>query len=317
MTRRALAVAVVCLAAVNAFAAQANRTYVPGKFAVEIEGQFAGFATAVSGGFTSATVVDEPESPDYYFKKHVALPATYSDISIEFGTNMKPAFYDWVRSAIDRSITYHDGAIVALDSQYNIIRRLTFSSAQMVEVFVPRVDASARVPFAMTATVRPQNVYLTRGGGAYSVRNDPKTATSEGSFRLAIAGLTTNQVSVVEGLRVSIPAALPRDAYCISCPPLDLRISYPRLEVVLTESSANDFFTWHQRFVLEGINDDAAEKTGSLEILDSRNATVFRIAFAGLGIVDLMNEPGAAGTIARVRASMYVEKLSLTQTPAP
>ena len=315
MIRRCLAVVVMCMAAANASAAQTSRTYVPGRFAVEIEGQFVGFASGVSGGFASGIVVEEQESPDYYFKKHVTLPATYSDISIEFGTNMKPAFYDWVKSAIDRSITYHDGAIVALDSQFNVVRRLTFSSAQMVEVLLPRVDASVRAPFVMTATLRPNSTALTRGGGVYSVRDEPKAASSDGGFRLAIAGMTTSYVTVVEALRISIPPAMPRDAFCISCPALDLRISYPRLEVVLSEASANDFFTWHRRFVLEGISDDANEKTGSLEILDSRNATVFRIAFAGLGIVDLMNEQGTSGTIARVRASMYVEKLSLTQTP--
>lgn len=315
MMRRGMSVAMLLLLyAVSATAAQNSRSYTTGKFAMELDGQPVGFLRGVSGGFASAEVIEEPDSPDHYFKKHLALPATFSDIAIEFD-RMSTSFYQWIKDSIDRGLTRHSGSIIALDSTNKILRKMDFSSAQITEVVFSPLDAGSKSAYTMTAVIKADNIWVTLGGGTYTAIPNQKKLLSS-MFRLRVGALPTSRVSSIEALRIAIPPALPPNTVCRTCPSLELRISYPVLEVVLPEADAADWFTWHESFVLQGISDDSAEKSGTLELLNTGGATVFKLSFEGLGIVTVANEPATStNSTARVRASMYTEKLSLTQHP--
>ncbi len=317
MVRRATCALALSLLFTTTLFAAVRSSYVAGRFLLELEGKSGGFVKSVAGGFASGNVVEEPDSPDYYFKKHLELPVEYSRISIEVGPVLDPALSQWVRDTLDGKFTRHNGAIVALDYQSKVLRRIDFSNAQITQVVFPRLDARDKTPLSLKVEISPGAAFVTLGGGTYPAggSGSPKKSTSGSSFRLQIKGLTASQVSLVEELVVDIPLAPPPDAACYICEVKPPRISFPRLEIVVAESSATDWFKWHESFVISGQNGDSDEKSGTLDLLDATLSPLLTLSFSGLGIVTVANEPATSSQelLPRVRASMYVETIALTK----
>ncbi len=70
-----------------------DRTYVSGRFALDLQGGFAGFVKSVDGGAIKANVISEPAGPDNIVHKHIGQPE-YDAISIQLGLSSSPAVND-------------------------------------------------------------------------------------------------------------------------------------------------------------------------------------------------------------------------------
>src|SRR5687767_8068878 len=132
-----------------------KQSYVVGNFALEIEGSHAGFLTSVAGGFALGNIVEESDSPDYFIKKHLEDPPGYSDITIEFGSSMSGEVFRWIKDVLNGSIAIRkSGAIIALNYNGLVMRRLDFSNAQITRITFPSVNAaSAKVPGTIRLTL--------------------------------------------------------------------------------------------------------------------------------------------------------------------
>ena len=308
------------LLATSAFAA-GPRSYSAGRFALVLDGNHAGFVSGVAGGFASGNVVEEPESPEYFVKKHLEDPPQFGDITIECGNGMSAAFYAWLKDSLGGNLSQRkNGAIVALDFQSNMIRQLNFSNAQITRITFPRLDAGSKEAGKLTVTLTPSATYLVKTGGTYGTPPASKGGQQwlASNFRLTIPGLDASKVSTIEAIDISIPLTAPPQQECNSCTPVPAKINFPNLELVTGEASSADWFRWHETFVLEGQHDDGQEKRGTLDLLTpTMKGTIFSVAFTGLGIVSVANEPASAGSesIPKVRATMYAEQITLVATP--
>ena len=88
--------------------------------------------------------------------------------------------------------------------------------------------------------------------------------------------------------------------------------SGPTIVVTLSESHAEDWYLWHEDFVIRGNDGDDKEKGGTLELLSANlQETLFTITFKHMGIFKL--EPERVEThsesIHRVTAHLYVEDM--------
>jgi hypothetical protein len=90
-------------------------------------------------------------------------------------------------------------------------------------------------------------------------------------------------------------------------------IDFPGLRVTMAESGAATWRAWHEEFVLQGMNDDAREKSGALVLLDPAVQEVGRVELAGLGIHRLALEKAEANVeaVARVAVDLYCERMEL------
>jgi hypothetical protein len=83
---------------------------VTGRFALELEGVFAGFLKGFGGGDAFGEVVDEAPDAQGFVKKHLNAPF-YNEIVIEVGPGMSQAFWDWIKTTFARQFVTHSGAI--------------------------------------------------------------------------------------------------------------------------------------------------------------------------------------------------------------
>ena len=89
-------------------------------------------------------------------------------------------------------------------------------------------------------------------------------------------------------------------------------LEIPNLVVTLSESHAEDWYVWHEDFVIGGNNGEDKEKGGTLELLaPNLQETLFTITFKHMGIFKIDNERGETNseTIHRVTAHLYVEDM--------
>lgn len=84
------------------------------------------------------------------------------------------------------------------------------------------------------------------------------------------------------------------------------------LMTLADDSRAADFYDWHQRFVIDGKNDQDQERKGTLELLSVNKDVLFTLQFKNLGIFRLLPVQASAETVARLHAEMYCEQVLLT-----
>jgi hypothetical protein len=138
------------------------------------------------------------------------------------------------------------------------------------------------------------------------------------NFKLTIDGLDCTKVNKIEALVVKqklneSPIGENRD-YQKEPGALE----FPNLVVTLSESSAATWYDWFEDFVIRGNSADAQEKNGKLEYLSANLQDVlFTVEFKHVGIFKLEPDNGAQASdnLARLRAEMYVERMTFTQGP--
>ena len=93
----------------------------------------------------------------------------------------------------------------------------------------------------------------------------------------------------------------------------------PNLVIHLAESHADEFYRWHEDFVIKGNNGDENEKGGTLEYLTPNlQEVLFTLHFDHLGVFKIapdkmsaqsMDKPDAAEPIRRLKVEMYCEDI--------
>jgi hypothetical protein len=316
--RAALAVAAFLCTATSLHAAQAGRTTAIARYGLELDGTAVGFVTLAQGGNAVAAVVKEPAGTDPFVKKHIAQPG-YRDIVIEFGADMAPAVFDWIKLTLQRQYAPKNGAVVALDFRYRPTSRLEFTGAQITEVTFPGADAASRNAGRFVLRLTPVFTTLNRTPAAtpFSVPLASRTRSlSENLFTLTINGISGLQgVTKVEQITVSLPLLVDPSAVCLHCeptppPPVD----FPSIVFTLADSRADSVYQWFNDFVLNGNSDDAAERTGTLSYLTSTGGVRFALNFFHLGIFEVASNTDTAQPT--VTVSMYCEQIAFEHFPS-
>ena len=297
-----------------------KRGYIAGKFALELDNANAGWLFSGEGGHATADVVVEKLGPDHIQKKHIA-GVKYEDISLNFGTGMSKGTHNWIKDSFDHKYARHNGAILAATFDHKEMTRLTFNRALISEVGMPALDASSKDACKMTLKLDPENTRFTHtlGGGPTIAGRFPINAQVQkqwlpSNFRLRIDGLEApcSRVNKIEALTVkqkNIEHAVGEFRDYEREPGV---LEIPNLVITFPESHADDFYKWHEDFVIKGNNGDDKEKGGTLEYLSPNlQVVLFTLTFEHLGIFKLMPDKVESGAenLRRVKAEMYCENI--------
>ena len=77
-------------------------------------------------------------------KKHLAQPE-FEDITVEVGPTMSDALFDWIAAAWAAGDQPKDGALLAVDHQFDIKTERRFTAARIAATTVPTLDAASKV----------------------------------------------------------------------------------------------------------------------------------------------------------------------------
>jgi len=301
----------------------AQRGYVAGKYGVELDGIMAGWVWSAEGGHATSDVVVEKLGPDHIQKKHIA-GVKYEDITVSCGTGMSKGFYEWIKASFDHKYGRKNGAIIAADYDYNEHSRLTFYNGLITEVGFPALDAASKDAAKMSIKFAPEYTRVTTttggpsvSGSKYSIDAKVQKKWLPANFRFRVDGFDENckkinkvEAIVVKQKVVENPVGELRD---YEKEPAVLEI--PNVVITFPESHSEQFYQWHEDFVIKGNNGDDKEKNGSLEFLTPNlQEVLFRIDFMHMGIFKLTPEKveSASENIRRLKAEMYCEDMKFS-----
>jgi len=296
-----------------------GRGYVAGKYGLDIGGSMAGWVWSAEGGHATSDVVSEKLGPDHTIRKHIA-GVKYEDVSIQCGTGMSRKFYEWLNASFQHKYQRNDGAIIAADYNYKEHSRLTFFRGLITECGFPAMDAASKDACKMSIKISPESTKqtFTQGGGqAIAGPTDVKQKKwMPSNFRLSIDGLSDacKKVNKIEALTLKQKVVENPVGELRSYEKEPASLEIPNLVITFPESHAQEFYAWHQSFVIDGKNSDGDEKNGSLEYLTpDLKETLFTINFTHLGIFKLTPEKVESGSenIRRVKAEMYCEEIAI------
>lgn len=307
---------VLSAAAEPQLAPAVQRGYTAGRFALEIDGQSAGWLESADGGDATSDVVLEKLGPDHIQHKHLA-GVKYEDITVNCGTGMSRGFYDWIKTGFDKQFIRKKGAVVSSDYSGRPISRMEWSNALIREVGFPACDAASKDAAKMTVKITPE---FTRRAAATqgplgSGRPMVLKKWLSANFRLKIDSLDCSRVNKIEAVTVKTVLAENFVGEIRSYQAVPTHLEVPNLVVTTAESFAADFYRWHEDFVIKGNNGRDKEKGGTLEFLTpDLKESLFTLTFYGLGIFKLTPEKVEAGSenIRRLKAEMYCQNIGFT-----
>lgn len=284
----------------NALAAQLapaadRRGYTAAKFALELDGQFAGWVESWGGGHATSDVVAGNNLVGGNIQRKQIAGIKYEDITVSCGTGMSKNFYEWIKASFDNQYLRKSGAVVTADYNDKERSRLNWNNALLTEVAFPALDAASKDAAKMTIKISPEVTrYETSLGGAAVAAGVYKGQAVQkkwlpSNFRLQIAGLeqACTRVSKVEAITLRFAnAQLPVGANraIAGVPP---RFQASNLVVTLPEQDAMSFYKWHEDFVIKG-NNVGNEREGLLAYLtpDLRES-IFVLGLHGLSLFKL------------------------------
>jgi len=297
-----------------------ERGQTAGKYAIELDGITAGWVQNVEGGHATSDVVTEKLGSDHLARKHIA-GVKYEDITVNCGTGMSKAFYQWIKDSFDHKHSRKNGAVIAANYDFKEVTRLTFTNALVTEIGYPALDAASKDAAKMTIKIAPEYTRWTQqAGGGQSISgkyaNDAKVQKKwlPANFRLKIDGLEIpcSKVNKIEAIVVKQKVTENPVGELRDYQKEPAHVEIPNLVITFPDSHSKEFYDWHEDFVIKGNNGQDKEKGGTLEYLTPNlQEVLFTLTFSNLGIFKCTPEKVEAHSenIRRTKAEMYCEDI--------
>jgi len=303
-----------------------DRAFGISKYGIELEHVMSGFVKEVSGGDATADVVTEKLGSDHLTKKHLG-PLKYEEISFKCGTGMTQGLYKWIQTGFNQQshATGRDtGAIIFADYDQVEVSRLTWTHGLITEFSMPALDASSKDSAMMTLKFSPETTRKTWGGG--SKLTLPSDAAKQkkwlpSNFKLRIDGceIGCSKVNKIEALTIKQKVTENAIGEQRDYQKEPTSVDVPNLVITLAESHADEFYRWHEDFVIKGNNGEDREKGGNLEYLDSSLTQIlFTLTFKNLGVYKVSPDKveASAEPIRRLKVEMYCEDIAFDYNSA-
>ena len=301
----------------GAEAATDKRSYIAGRFGIELDGTYCGTLNQFEGGNFTADII-QSTGPDRFKTKHLGPPKIEA-ITVETGLEMAKPWYDWISRTMNGEPLRKSGAVIELDQNSKEIGRRTFTNALLSEIEFPASDATnAKDPWKLTVSFVPEQLQVVSGPGKQFPPAAKTKAASTSNYRLNIQGLETatqkaakidaftiKQQIIVGGLGASKVATL-SPSY----------LEFPNLEVSVPEPFAGPLYGWIDDFVVKGNNGATKERPGLLEYLLPDGKPFAAVQLYGLGVFKISTEGSTGGDRPRrTKVDMYCQKMTASFNP--
>jgi len=286
------------------------------KYAIEVDGAHGGWVREVDGGHAVGDVVAEKVGADHLAKKHIGN-VSYEELTFKCGTGMSKGIYDWIHTGFNQTSIAagrKNGAVIFADYDQMEVSRLNWQNGLISEFGMPALDAASKDAAMMTVKFKPEITRKVSTGGGAKI-NAPIQAKVQkqwlpSNFKLEIEACNCTRVNKIEALTIKqkITANAVGEMRDYEQEPTSVEV--PNLVISMAESHADDFFKWHEDFVIKGHCQEGNEKTGTLHYLAADLVTeLFTLTFFNLGVFKISPDKVEAGgePIRRVKVEMYCE----------
>jgi len=296
------------------------------KYGIELQHTMSGFVKNVDGGNATADVIEEKIGSDCLTKKHLGT-LKYEDVSFQCGSGMSAQLYEWIKTGFNQ--TSHargreDGAILFADYDNQEVSRLTWTFGLLSEFSMPALDAASKDSAMMTVKFSPETTRKTWGGGgklSFPIDASKQKKWLPSNFRLRIDGceIGCSKVNKIDQLTIKQKITENSIGEQRDYQKEPTSVQVPNLVITLAESHAQEFYAWHEDFVIKGNNGEDKEKGGTLEYLTPNLSEVlFTLHFYHLGVFKVTPDKVEASgePIRRLKVEMYCEQIDFNYSAA-
>ena len=290
-----------------------QRTYTGGRFALDINGENAGFLKKFSGLAMEADIVSNDLGPDNVQKKHVSnIKWTPGKASI--GIGMGNECYQWIKAAFDKGYVTKSGALTSADFNYKAMSVQTFTNALITSLTVPKMSGDSKDAAYFDLEFEAEQVRWTKGGGE-DIRGKvgPKQkAWLCSNFRVEMGGLPTNRVSSVDSF--TWKCAVAADQIGIHREPTKhpAKVTVPDLKFGISMADYQAWADAAKAWFVDGLHTEKNEMEGRIVFLDpNMKDELGEISLQNVGFKKFSKDDFEANSekIARFSAELYVEKM--------
>jgi phage tail-like protein len=292
-------------------AGAAPRGFAAGSFALELDGKVAGVVAAFQGGNVVADVVEVSSGGDGSFPGKSLGKLHYEEITVEVPLSMDAALWAWVDDMLKGSASRRAGAILFLDVNQNVTRRLEFNRALLTEVSIPALDAASKDAGQLRITFQPESTQLKPGAGKLSSPAATKQKLwHTANFRLSVGSLPCGRVNKIEALTIKQKVTEFREGTEREPQILPGKLEFPNLVCTFAAIDVSPWQAFFDDFVLKENDRNEDELGGTLELMSPDLKTALAtLQFFHLGIFRLAPEelPPSSTNVQRFEASLYSE----------
>jgi hypothetical protein len=290
-----------------------QRTYTGGRFALDINGDNAGYLKKFSGLAMEADIVSNDLGPDNVQKKHVSN-IKWTPGKATVGIGMGKELYEWIKAAFDKGYVTKSGALTAADFNYKAMSVQTFQNALITSLTSPKLDGSSKDAAYFDVEFEAEQVRWTKGGGE-DIRGKvgPKQkAWLCSNFRVEMGGLPCSRIASVDSF--TWKCAVASDQIGIFREPTKHPAKVTVPDVKLSISMA-DYQAWAdsaKKWFIDGQHLEENEMQGRIVFLNpNMKDEIGEIELQNCGFKKFSKDDMEANSekIARFNVELYVEKM--------
>jgi hypothetical protein len=299
-----------------------SKSFTAGHFELLIDGhKTSTFLKNVEGGFTKATVIDEPIGADINRVKHLGT-VEIDPISVEFGLSGGKQVLEWMQGSFNRKWGRRNGQISHGDFNLKETIEHWFYDALITEATFPVLDGGSKENGYLKCKIQPERVLMKKGTPTTLVSeyttNQKKWTPS--AFRFSIDKIDEmkyvnklDSFTIKQGIKKLYTGV---DRF----PQIEpTNIQFPNLTGTIALGYADKLLQWHHDYVFQGTVDPKSQLTGSIEYLSpDRSSTIFRINLFEVGVMSAFIEPSTANadSIKRVKFELFVGRMQMDSADA-
>lgn len=303
--------------ATQAFAAIDNRSYADLRYSLAVDGAACPEVVVWSGGEPVGAIASTAVA-GASAKKQVSA-VTYEPVVVEAGLPLSPALQD---SLADLCAGRSTPRTLLLTSRSAAGAPTTIQAvnALLSEARFPALDATSKDAARLTLVFRVERTEPASAPVDAAAGQKTRLPALVSNFRLSLDGLPTARVALI-GPFVITRGAAEKSASALRvksiAAPAAVPAIIPDLGLEIGQADLAGWAAWRDSFLVKGDNTDVAEKSGLLELLGPDLKTpVFTLKLGNVGLVRLAQPPAETGQIARLRAELYCETMTVVAAPA-
>lgn len=292
-----------------------KRSYSAGRFALGIDGAFAGFIKKVAGGDVKGEVVKHNLGTSFYAKKHLAT-ISHDAITVDIAAGMGASMWEWVKASMDQGFIQKNLELQACNFNHEVESVRAYSDCYITEVGLPALDGASKDAVYVNCKIEPRIIRYEKGTGD-KIKGDENAKSKDflcSNFKVELGGLPCERVAKVGALKwtqkiVKDEVGAFREAMK---EPAALEVSDLELDISMADIDA--WQDWHKSFVIDGMCSDGDELSGSITLLGPDMKTeLLVVELLHVGIMSLAAADVEANKeeVARFKVKCYVEEMHI------
>jgi tail tube protein gp19 len=290
-----------------------QRTYTAGRFALDINGENAGYLKKFSGLAMEADIATNGLGPDNVEKKHVSN-IKWTPGKATVGIGMGHELYDWIKAAFDKGYVTKSGALTSADFNYKAQSVQTFTNALITSLTVPKLDGSSKDAAYFDVEFQSELVRWSKGGGE-DIRGKvgPKQkAWLCSNFRFELGGLPCSRVAKIDSF--TWKCGVTPDQLGIFREPTyhPAKVEVPDLKVSISYADHQAWADAARKWFVDGHHLESDEMTGRIVFLGpDMKEELGEISLENVGFKKFSADNAEANkeAIMRFNVELYVEKM--------